>query len=175
MTQVTDALLRHGLDVSHPQAILPVGLPGSGKSSLADLLVEMGVMPRRAVVSTDTIRVGMGGRRNWVSDEGAVFAEADEQFRSLLSQREIVYLDATNLDPQRRQSVLHQVTDHGMRGTLVVFRVQPDEARRIRAASGIEYRDDVWDLLTGWFSDFESSHQGPDLDGRAMVEELRQL
>lgn len=130
--------------------VLPIGLPGAGKSTLGrDLIAAVG-WPKTAIVSTDDLRVSLGGRRDWTDDDEAVFRIAEEITAVRLGNRLPVYLDATNVEPVRRSRVVHAARRCGALSLVVRMELQPTECRG-RRAQEVTYEDAVWEhLVRGW-------------------------
>lgn len=89
--------------------ILLIGLPGSGKSTFANYLVNE--CPKRRLISTDAIRALLFGEEAIQGPWGVVFREVGRQFRETVQQiqqgdvSEAIY-DATNVvRKQRRQAI----------------------------------------------------------------------
>lgn len=76
---------------------IPIGPPACGKSSLGFDLIEQGVIPAEAVVSTDHFRRVLTGSESDLSQDGRVFRIVDDIIRGRLESRLDVYVDATNL------------------------------------------------------------------------------
>lgn len=89
--------------------ILLIGLPGSGKSTFAQYLVNE--CPKRRLISTDAIRALLFGDEATQGSWAKVFCEVGRQFRDTVQQihqgeiSEAIY-DATNVvRKQRRQAI----------------------------------------------------------------------
>ncbi|MBD3562542.1 AAA family ATPase, partial [Planktothrix sp. FACHB-1355] len=89
--------------------IFLIGLPGSGKSSLAQKLVAE--YPQRLLISTDTIRAKLFGDEAIQGPWFLVWDELTRQFQQAVEQiqlgqaKEAIY-DATNaVCPQRREAI----------------------------------------------------------------------
>lgn len=97
--------------------IIPVGIPGCGKSTWGETFVASsnGVV-NGVVVSSDEIRQSFvdAGELNSVGDQNKntdVFKVFHDEIARLLSSRRTVYADATNLDRFARQKLLQLATD----------------------------------------------------------------
>lgn len=92
-----------------PRLLILIGLPGSGKSSLAAKLVN--VCPDRRLISTDAIRSQLFGHEAIQGSWLQVWAEVGRQFRYAVQQIALGELqgaiyDATNVvRKQRRQAI----------------------------------------------------------------------
>jgi predicted kinase len=86
-----------------------VGLPGTGKSYLARLLVER---LRAELIQTDVLRKAMFRQPRYTADEhAAVYAESHRRIkRQLLRGRTLVF-DATNLEESKREIVYGLAND----------------------------------------------------------------
>lgn len=109
--------------------ILPVGPPGSGKTQLANRLLEMGVLDMDAIVSPDVMRRIITGKRESQHDNATVFAVCDEIARGRLRNGLSVYYDATNLTSL---PAFNQMA-HEVDADIVCIRfAYPEEVLRIR-------------------------------------------
>lgn len=81
------------------QLVIMAGLPGSGKSFIAEEYRKNGY----SIISTDAIRVEVFGDVNTQSHNQQVFAIAEERVKTALSQGAFVVVDATNLLKFRRE------------------------------------------------------------------------
>ena len=124
--------------------ILPVGLPGCGKSTLAETLVAIGLISNSAIISTDWFRSAAGDRRTWVGDDPSVFRWTDEILQVRIRNNLKVYRDETNLYPERRNSAV-RAAERAMRPLLCVrFSGSSKNFRSLRHTSGVQFSDDVW-------------------------------
>ena len=85
-----------------PLLIVPIGIPASGKSHLAEWLVTGRMMPKEAVVSSDAIREMLCDTRTDMSWNFLVFSLLEQIMSARLENGLIVYLDATNLTVDSR-------------------------------------------------------------------------
>lgn len=81
--------------------ILLIGLPGSGKSYLAQKLLE----PQRQLVSTDAIRYQLFGNEAIQGPWLLIWQEVQRQFQQAASAGEAIY-DATNAVRRHRREVI---------------------------------------------------------------------
>ena len=91
--------------VKSPMLIVMVGLPGSGKSSVAKQLAE--VNKDIVIVSSDAIREEFYGDANDQSHNDKVFRIVNKRLKEeLLNNNKKVILDATNISKKRRKALL---------------------------------------------------------------------
>lgn len=76
---------------------IPVGIPGCGKSHLAEQMVAAGVIPPEAVVSSDKLRKILTGDESCMDVHMEAFGIAHTIARTRLGHGQDVYFDATNL------------------------------------------------------------------------------
>lgn len=135
--------------------LIPVGLPGSGKSALGQLLLERGYLTADAIISTDRLRLAVGGRRDWLGDEELVFRHANEILEARLRNGIPVFLDATNLDADRRRHAI-AAGQRWMRPTMLVrCSGDPAACRARRSRLGVDYGDDTWSALVRAMEDID--------------------
>ncbi|WP_435204917.1 AAA family ATPase [Micromonospora sp. bgisy143] len=127
--------------------LVPVGLPGAGKSTLGGRLVAHGLMHQHGILSTDTLRERLGGRRDWLGDEELVFRHVREILDARLRNGLTTYLDATNVRAVDRNYALAAAQAAGRAGLVVRFSEPKEVCRRRRAHQGVVYDDHVWDGL----------------------------
>ena len=87
---------------------LPVACPGSGKSYLAEKMVESHIISSDAVVSPDRYREILTGDRANQTVNGPVFKIVDEILDQRIQHGLDVYLDATNLNAKLRDKMLER-------------------------------------------------------------------
>jgi putative nucleotidyltransferase with HDIG domain len=103
----------------HPfpaEVIMTVGVAGSGKSTLHDL-----IYPDFDVVSLDATRKRLYGREGAQGEPGVVVQETLEDLRKGLRSGGQVFLDATNVIPDHRAKFVSLCHDYGARLTMAVF------------------------------------------------------
>lgn len=133
--------------------MIPVGVPGAGKSSLASALVAHGYIESEDVISTDDVRTRLGGDRNWLASEDRVFRIATQNAQRRLSAGGRVYFDATNILRERRIPVLSAAHKLGISPLFVRFSTPLTEARHRRIESGEPLESGSWERLVGaWAS-----------------------
>jgi predicted kinase len=88
-----------------------IGLPGSGKSYLADNLIAQ--HPDCQIISTDTIRAKLFGDE---AAQGAwlqVWGEVEKQFLQAISQKQTAIYDATNAKSRHRRAAIARARELG--------------------------------------------------------------
>lgn len=88
---------------------LPIACPGSGKSYLANKMVEAGMITADAVVSPDRYREIMCGNRATQEINKEVFNVVDQIVDQRIRYGLDVYLDATNLNAKLLDRMLKRV------------------------------------------------------------------
>ena len=76
---------------------IPVGIPGSGKSYLAQQMVEAGLLADDAIISPDYFRLLLTGDMSNQDVNRKVFSIVDDIILSRMKYNQDVYVDATNL------------------------------------------------------------------------------
>jgi predicted kinase len=82
--------------------ILLIGIPGSGKTTLAKRLLEKGFQ----IISADSIRLELYGNEGEQGDPRQVFAIFFERLKDLFSKDLDVVVDNTNLKYQHRKEII---------------------------------------------------------------------
>lgn len=77
--------------------IIPVGIPGCGKSSLGSRLADLGAFPRIGIVSRDAYREILTGDMSNQAINDECYAITNKIAETRLRYKQDVYLDATNL------------------------------------------------------------------------------
>lgn len=98
--------------------VIPVGIPGCGKSTLATNLRGHGAMPKQGIVSRDEYREILTGDLSNQTMNDEVFRITDAIAVARLKCKQHVYLDATNLVPGWYSVV--QMAAEGYNHTIVV-------------------------------------------------------
>jgi predicted kinase len=93
--------------VKSPLLIVMVGLPGSGKSFIAEQLAE--VNDDIVIVSSDAIREEFYGDANDQSHNDKVFRIVNKRLKEGLIAEKKVILDATNISKKRRKALLRDL------------------------------------------------------------------
>lgn len=93
--------------VKSPMLIVMVGVPGSGKSSVAKQLAE--VNKDIVIVSSDAIREEFYGDANDQSHNDKVFRVVNKRLKEGLIAEKKVILDATNISKKRRKALLRDL------------------------------------------------------------------
>lgn len=104
--------------------ILPVGPPGCGKSTLREWFINRRVLPKRAVVSPDDLRVWLTGERADQTANNAVFSVVRTVVQERLRRNLNVYLDATNLTGL--SDWLNLAAEHSQPAIIVTFKASDD-------------------------------------------------
>lgn len=86
--------------------IVPVGLPASGKSTLARELAEK---ENAIIISSDLLREELYGDINDQSHNTAVFEEMNRRTNQYINEGKNVIYDATNLSRKRRMHLINQI------------------------------------------------------------------
>ena len=95
--------------MSRPRLWMMVGIPGSGKSAMAERIkLEH---PHTAIVSSDEIRQRLYGDVNDQDHNAEVFAEMHKTVTESLKVGLNVIYDATNINSKRRTSFLNSISD----------------------------------------------------------------
>lgn len=127
----------------------PVGLPGSGKTTLCNRLIDAGLLGGQARISTDAIRELIGDSRSWLGDEKAVFELCDRIAKLRLKNRLDCFYDATNLDPQRRALLRAICLESRSRLIFIQMQAPVEVCERRRYSEGRNYTSGAWaQLLT---------------------------
>jgi predicted kinase len=99
-----------------PRLILLIGLPGSGKSTIAQALVQ--TRSQRRIISTDVIRAQLFGAESIQGDWLLIWREVKRQFRETVQLiqsgviSEAIY-DATNVMRKQRRQAIALARDSG--------------------------------------------------------------
>ena len=117
--------------------VLLVGAPASGKSALAQALIDAGLVDLHSVVCADEYRELLTGTANDLGHERRVFRAVRMTLHERLSQGATVVLDATNLSPKRRRRHIAIANEYGRSTVAIRFDVPAKEllarnARRTR-------------------------------------------
>lgn len=89
--------------------IVLVGIPGSGKTTLAEKLVEKGYLSLNA----DSIRHELYGDAANQGDPEEVFAIFFKQLEAALKAEKAIVIDNTNSNPKQRKPILDMAKAHG--------------------------------------------------------------
>ncbi len=128
-----------GLSLSEPLSpsdravlVIMVGLPGSGKTYLAQMLSQAGPL---TLVGSDPVRAILFERPTYGPDENqVVFEVIDALLWRLLRERRHVVYDAVNLSESRRDQLRHLALDAGAH-PLTILTTAPESVIRSRLAA----------------------------------------
>lgn len=110
---------------------IPIGIPGCGKSHLANQMIAAGVIPKEAVVSSDALRVLLTGDVNNMAINFTMFSLAHQITSIRLRHSQDVYFDATNLVAKDLKTVARLGRDHEV---VLILSDTPDEVSLNRNA-----------------------------------------
>lgn len=144
---------------------LPIGVPGAGKSTYAQWLVDNHIIPADAVVCPDQYRLSLTGSMADQTVNGLVFQIVGLVAESRLSRGLCVYYDATNLKMADIKGVLDTAVQHGHQIRVVQFSVPHEESRRRNARRARPVPEVVMDRMIARYESFDFSALGayPDL------------
>lgn len=154
-------------DLRFPLLVVPVGIPGCGKSTFASTCVNAGLLGPSQVISTDAIRLALCGDIADQSRNGEVFEYAYEAMKTSLDLDLTTFADATNVTAkaQAQMKNLSIDTGHGALGSQILwvdFLISFEEACERNAARRQPVPDEVmasmylhyssidWDDLARW-------------------------
>lgn len=120
-----------------PELVLPIGIPGSGKSTW---IKNFNANNKYVVVSPDSIRRELTGDVSDQSRNADVFHMAEVATKKALEAGESVIYDATNVDTAQRRNLIQQMPK-GIKLKAKIFEVDPEEAKR-RIRKDIESKTD---------------------------------
>jgi predicted kinase len=86
------------------QLILLIGLPGGGKSTVADKLLAES--PHRRLISTDSIREKLFGNENIQGSWQLIWQEIKQQFQEAVDSKSDAIYDATNAQRRSRKEII---------------------------------------------------------------------
>lgn len=128
--------------------LVPVGIPGSGKSTYAQRhRKEWG--NDVTVVSTDRIRAELYGDPGIQGDNQEVFARAYQKAEAALRRGRSVYFDATNLTPAYRLVLLYRLAPYAGRCVALYFRVPLEVCKRRNRRRARVVPEDVLERMAG--------------------------
>lgn len=114
--------------------VLLVGPPASGKSTLAAMLVDAGVVDRDGVLSTDAYREALTGDAADTSADRRMWVQLRRDLLVRMAAGRTTVVDATNLFPRRRARHIRVARQHGRPVVAVRFDVGVDELLARNAA-----------------------------------------
>ncbi|MCX7570935.1 AAA family ATPase [Tumebacillus sp. DT12] len=88
-----------------PKFVMLVGLPGSGKSTIAPLVA---VKEKALLLSSDKMRQELFGDETHQDDNGLLFDQLYARARQTLKEGRSVVIDSTNISQKRRMGVIKQ-------------------------------------------------------------------
>ncbi len=89
--------------------IILVGIPGSGKTTLAEKLVEKGYLSLNA----DSIRAELYGDAATQGDPEQVFGIFFKQLEAAMKEEKAIVIDNTNSNPKQRKPILDRAKENG--------------------------------------------------------------
>ncbi|MGB3536512.1 MAG: AAA family ATPase [Microcoleaceae cyanobacterium] len=96
---------------TQPQLIMMIGLPGSGKSFLAQQLLKL--HPSYHLISTDAIRAQLFGHESIQGPWLAIFTQIKQQFQQAVTQTAGAIYDATNAQRRHRRDLIQLARESG--------------------------------------------------------------
>lgn len=99
------------IDINKPMLIMMIGIPGSGKSYIAEQIqVEAATEDVEVVIhSSDNLREELFGDINDQSNNTELFEELHRRIKADLRDGKSVIYDATNLNKKRRRNFLREI------------------------------------------------------------------
>lgn len=153
------------------QVYLPIGLPGCGKSTLADNLIARGVLDADAVVSTDALRRICTGHHSLQNENGTVFAITRKLVCARLRNDLDTWVDATNLSEAWRSEMAEFCRLYDGKLIFVLFETPFEEAQRRNLEREVpvpeavmnkmfkEILDIAWEALPGYVVSSDDLYQ----------------
>lgn len=111
-----------------PELILPIGIPGSGKSTWIKEFNKKHYN-KYIVVSPDELRRELTGDVSDQSQNAKVFWMATEAAKKALENGDSVIFDATNVDTQQRRDLVKEMPKN-IKLKAKILKVDPQEAKR---------------------------------------------
>jgi predicted kinase len=111
---------------------IPIGIPGCGKSFLAEQMVVAKIIDKYSVISSDQIRVLLTGDINCQSINSKIFGLAHSILETRLSFGQDCYLDATNLIAKDLKKAIQQASS--LDDVLLIISDTPDDVALARNA-----------------------------------------
>jgi predicted kinase len=143
--------------------ILLVGLPASGKTTLAKKLVEKGF----ECLNADTIRAELYGDESEQGDPAKVFSLLLERLQSLMESKKDIVVDNTNLKPAHRRPILDRARTGGYKDVqLWVLDVPLDVCLHRNALRERKVQEDV---IANMFMTFNRTGRPSSEEGRLVL------
>lgn len=138
---------------------LPVGPPGSGKTTMSRIMAREGQFPESAIVSPDEFRVALSDDVRDQDCNEQVFDVVHQIVRYRLMMGRDVFLDATNLLSYEVLRTLEEVETNPEQNIILLVPKATEDVIRRRNESRKEERkrvpDEVMDLMFNRFLNFD--------------------
>ena len=134
------------------EIILMVGLPLSGKSTVADNMKKSPLNDHFTIVCPDDIRMALYGQEFVYSGEKFVWAIVDTTIRALLLRGQSVIVDSTNKTRWERQQWSRVAQEFGIPLRIIHVSTSPKEC--IRRAKET-HREEMIEIIEGMAEKFE--------------------
>lgn len=132
--------------------IVPIGIPGSGKSTLTKVL-----FPLYRFISTDLIRARLFGDEPYDHERnGIVFETYHREIHDALQCGSSVIADATNLDARARTTLRKLAVDQG---SLIHYLVFTNVAQSVQRNAGRKGTDPRWWVPDGPMINFVGKYE----------------
>lgn len=110
---------------SNPQIIVLVGIPGSGKSTIARYIAAN--IPECVIVESDAIRFSLWNKPTHSTHENAmVFDIVKQRINDCLDKGKVALVDATSVSKRTRKDYLHIAKKRGVRVDAVFVDISLD-------------------------------------------------
>lgn len=101
--------------------LVPIGVPHSGKTELANQLWEVGLLDRPGIISDDDVRRSLTGSAEDTSRDSEVLQSCDELIAMRIWQNERTYLDFSFVNEAGLRDLISLVAKHASDVCLVVM------------------------------------------------------
>jgi predicted kinase len=143
--------------------ILLVGIPGSGKTTLARKLIEKGY----TAISADSIREELYGDEGEQGEPQKVFAIFFERLEKILSTGADVVVDNTNLKAQYRQEISERAKPFGYENPQIwVLDIPLNVCLKRNSLRDRKVGDDI---VTNMFNEFNRNGRPKNSEGKIVV------